>query len=189
MKTPTAVAKWSEMYQINPQLWSSIFSLSFDTCEETILQTFQYKILNRFFPCNYVLAKWYDDILSSCAYCPTASDTLQHYFYLCPDVCHFWLALKRWWHGLTEFSFDLRESDILLGILNPNNDINIDILNYCILVGKWYIYQTKQNNSQIFFFNYLSTLKSKLEILETVYIERNKVKVFTDKWSFVYDNV
>lgn len=57
MKTPTAVAKWSEMYQINPQLWSSIFSLSFDTCEETILQAFQYKILIRFFSCNYILAK------------------------------------------------------------------------------------------------------------------------------------
>ena len=112
--------------------------------------TFQYKILNYFFVCNYTFVKWLDDIFQVISL--SAQQSQIHYN---PNVCHFSHALKREWHGLTEFSFHLRELDILLGILNPNNDINIDILNYCILDGKWFTYQTEQNNSQTFFFQLL----------------------------------
>ena len=61
-KIPTAVAKWQSTYVVdNEDLWQDIFTSAFEFCEGTLLQTFQYKILNRFFPCNYILSKWYKD--------------------------------------------------------------------------------------------------------------------------------
>ena len=47
---PTAVAKWQEKFtRINVDLWQDVFNSAFEICDETLLQTFQYKILHRCF--------------------------------------------------------------------------------------------------------------------------------------------
>ena len=91
----TVVAKWQETYvAYNKDLWQDIFTFAFEICEETLFQTFQYKILKRFFPCIYVLSKWYMDKLEICEYCTLDSDTLEHYFFYRKD---FWMSLYKWW--------------------------------------------------------------------------------------------
>ena len=55
-KLPTAIQKWKEVYDIKEDEWGNIFRLRCRICSETDLQAFQYKIINRFFPCNYTLS-------------------------------------------------------------------------------------------------------------------------------------
>ena len=54
----TAVAKWETLYDSIRFDWSGIFCCVFDNTRETSLQSFQYKILHRFIPCNVNLYRW-----------------------------------------------------------------------------------------------------------------------------------
>ena len=189
VKPPTACNKWSEIYKIDPEMWQSIYKQPFHICQETELQTFQYKIINRFFPCNYTLSLWFKETSSLCHTCHTYVDTLQHYFVLCHDVTLFWTFFSRWWKGIFEFSIKLKETDILFGIPNPNNDMLIDVFNYCILFGKWFIFNAKQKAENVFFFNFLCELKNKLQVIETLYSLNDNLSAFELKWSLLYTNI
>ena len=35
-------------------------------------------------------------------------------------------------------------------------------MNYCILYGKWYIYVSKKNDSELFFLNFVGFIKDKM---------------------------
>ena len=188
-KPPTAISKWAEIYDMHVDSWKYIFMTPFRVCTETNLQTFQYKIINRFFPCNYTLSIWYKDVSNICQYCSADIDTLLHYFVECHDVALFWSGFKRWWKRNNDFCFPLTEIDIIFGIKNENNDVIIDVLNYCIIFGKWYIYATKKSENKIFFLHFLHKLKNRLLVLETMHIMNNKLDVFTEKWSTIYDNL
>ena len=59
-KQPTAVKKWAEVYDNSEHEWETIFSLPFKICIETDLQTFQYNIINRFFPEGLFIESWSD---------------------------------------------------------------------------------------------------------------------------------
>ena len=61
-------------------------------------------------------------------------------------------------------------TNVLFGIANPNDDHIIDILNLCILYGKWYIHQCKQEGDQIFLMNYIKVVKDKLTAEKTLCI-------------------
>ena len=160
-KQPTAVKQWAEVYDISEHEWETIFSLPFKICIETDLQTFQYKIINRFFPCNYTLSIWYSEISNMCQYCCKEVYTLVHYFVYCADVVIFWRQFGKMWKRIFEFWFPLREVDIIFGVWSEIGDGNIDTLNYCILFAKFYIYQTKRNGDKIFFLKFLHMLKNR----------------------------
>ena len=163
--------------------------MPFKICIETDLQTFQYKIINRFFPCNYTLSIWYSEISNMCQYCCKEVDALVHYFVYCADVVIFWRQFGKMWKRIFEFWFPLREVDIIFGVRSEIGDGNIDTLNYCILFAKFYIYQTKRNGDKIFFLKFLHMLKNRIEVFEAMYISQNKYEQFLIKWSELYDNL
>ena len=86
---PTVLYKWEEyFYWINFD-WRIIFMMPYVTCKDTSLQSLQYKILHRFFPCNAVIHKWYPHQSQLCIDCNT-EDTIEHYFYECNVILNFW---------------------------------------------------------------------------------------------------
>ena len=57
-KTPACIAKWEEGLGYNISSideWQTAFELPFKCCEETFLQSFQYRIIRRIFSCNHWL--------------------------------------------------------------------------------------------------------------------------------------
>ena len=206
-KLPTAIQKWKEVYDIKEDEWGNIFRLPYRICSETDLQAFQYKIINRFFPCNYTLSIWYSDITNICQYCHQQSDTLVHYFVYCTDVAIFWKQFGKMWKRIFEFWFPLSELDILFGLQNETCDEIIDTLNYwiitiiiitiiiiitlnyCVLFAKFYIYGTKKSESKVFFFEFVHILKNKIKALKTIYVSEKKYEQFVLKWSELYDNL
>ena len=186
---PTAIQKWTEVYDIKEDEWGNIFRLPYRISSETDLQAFQYKIINRFLPCNYTLSIWYSDITNICQYCHQQSDTLAHYFLYCRDVAMFWKQFGKMWKRIVEFWFPLSELDILFGIQNETCDEIIDALNFCVLFAKFYIYRTKRSESKVFFFEYVHILKNEIEALKTIYVSEKKYEKFVLKWSELYDNL
>ena len=187
-KDPTAISKWCESYDIDQDTWKYYFMLPFNVCIDTELQTLQYKIIHRFFPCNYALSLWFEDIQSSCQLteCIGIRDTLQHYFFHCSSVSVFWNAFMRFWRMHTGFSFILQELDVIFGILNPFNYDHIDVLNYCIIYAKSYIYKCKRDEKKLCFFEFLILLKNRMEVMHYLSTVKNKENTFLNKWSIIY---
>ena len=54
--------------------------------------------------------------------------------------------------------------EVIFGIPDTNNP-DIKLLNFLILMGKWYINKCKSNETQIYFFEFLMILKSKVNLM------------------------
>ena len=101
----------------------------------------------------------------------------------------FWNGISRWWRNSIECTFKLKPEDVIFGICNPNDDSVIDIINYCILMAKYYIAETRKKDNEPNLYEYLRFIKYKLD-LDLVHSRiENREQQFMTKWSLLYDNV
>ncbi len=161
---PKAEKKWEEYLHRENFIWQEYYYIPFTSCKETYIQTFQYKIFHRFFPCRYTLSLWYKDQDPYCICCNNRCiDLLEHYFYFCPEVYSFWQSLTRWWSNIYEITIPLDVISVIFGIANHDNDHVINFMNLCILYAKWFIYCIKNKEEKLFFLNYVKMLKNVLQ--------------------------
>ena len=67
----------------------------YESTAETYLQSLQFRIIHRYFPCRYNIHLWNIVGDNKCEFC-NDGDTLSHYFTECDSVVQFWKILKRW---------------------------------------------------------------------------------------------
>ncbi len=165
---PAAEEKWSKYINTDYIVWQDHYCIPYNVCQETALQSFQYKVFQRFYPCNYTLSVWYKDHNSECTICKNGVDYLEHFFYYCKETEKFWKSLQQWWHNTIETTIVLDPMSVLFGISNPDNDNTLHFINYCILYGKWYLHECKTQNKEIFLLTFIKKLKGYLEVLKTL---------------------
>ena len=90
---PTAFYKWEELYYYATFNWKHLLKLPYLTASETSLQSIQYQIINRFFPCNSIVNVWYTDNEANCVLC-NIEDTIEHYSFYCHIVSDVWEMLR-----------------------------------------------------------------------------------------------
>ena len=73
--------------------------------------------------------------------------------------------------------------DVLFGLPNPNDDILLDNLNYCILFGKKFISHQKRNDKNCVFVAYLTQFKKRLEYEKIISAQNGKLEYFEYKWT------
>ena len=75
--------------------------------------------------------------------------------------------------------------------LKEDCDIEItteeDIINFCLILAKDFIFKSKNRNHQLFFPNYLNILKLKIKIEEQIALSNRKLSLFEKKWGPLYD--
>ena len=158
--------------------------------QETSIRSLQYKILHRFFPCNYTLNKWYPHHSNLCKACTENEiDTLDHYFCKCKSIEYFWNMFFKWWYSATKMKLHLSCEDVLFGIPNPNGDLLIDCYNYCILLAKLFICKQKQDEKECSFYLYQTKLKSRLNSMLVLNVENGTVQKFNEQWLEIYENL
>ena len=91
-------------------------------------------------------------------------DTLEHLFFDCEMLQPFWNSFKYWWKSNFDFWIDLLALDILLQIHVPLQGNMNDLLNFCILHAKAFIFKKKYLKFNIFVYDFLRELKCKVEI-------------------------
>jgi len=187
-QAPTAEQKWNKYMYIDQAEWPDLYQLPYLTTRDTALQSFQYRILHRFFPCNYTLSIWYSDHTACCNSCDEV-DYLEHYFFSCPQLDIFWGSIERWWLQILEITVSLNSKCVLFGLINFEDDAIIDIFNLCILLGKWHIYNCKQNNENPSFYEYLRLIKSTLDTERIFYILKDNITLFEKKWQLLYQEL
>ena len=179
-ETPTALAKWESILEIENNDWEMIFKLPYTCCKDTALQSFQYRIIQRIFPCN----KWFHNltVINSdiCEHCDI-SDTIEHHLFYCKQIGNFWIDLQNWYNESTQDKVHLTCKHVVFGIYYDN--IHFSCINYIILLAKMFIYRQKYNDSQIDIIRFLIHLYRKLEIERKISEKTNNTDAFHKRWS------
>ena len=152
----------------------------------TKLQVFQYKILNRIFPCQSLLHTWKLALDNKCESC-NVYDSITHYFYNCPMATLFWNQLSKWLSNNCSIQISLAKIDVIFGIKSNLKDQCTQCVNYIIIHGKWYIYQCKLNKKVIFLLDFLLHLKHDLLIEKYIYISNGQMETFSKYWGLLED--
>ncbi len=124
----------------------------------------------------------------NCLYCNNIDD-IKHFLLSCEKTRNFWQPFFLWWNRVSDtkitLHYEFLEENILF-VFQMNGEV-FDILNYCILNGKFYIH--KQNHfheNALDFYDYLWELKYKLQIERMVCNGANNDEQFS-KFLFIYN--
>lgn len=179
---PTAEDKWEDIFniEISKNIWEQIYKIAFENTLETRLQTFQYKVLHRVAAHNYLLEKFGYVNDNKCVKC-NMIETIEHKYYLCSHVSCFWNDFVKWWNEKFDVEFILSLDRVLFGILHKKDS---EVINYCILLAKYFINYTSNNNpmQNVYFLSYLQFLKRRLVLLEFIYVSKDKLTVFRESF-------
>ena len=81
----SAVHKWESIYPEYNFDWKLIYTNPYSITTDTNLQSFQYKVINRFIACNSLLFIWRKKEHSNCNHCEEI-DNIEHHLYRCNEL-------------------------------------------------------------------------------------------------------
>lgn len=162
IQPPTAIETWVEMYPfLESQNWTQIYRLPFQITKEPYMQSFQYKILNRIINTREKLCQWKIINNNKCLYCGVV-DTIEHHFINCHNSKEIWDRVRRWIKNNLNTYFRLSECEIIFG-LTANDTDDMRAINFIILLTKWYINKQRSQNLEMYFFEVLQLIRSKID--------------------------
>ena len=132
--TPTAQAKYTELYPSECLEWNEIYNLPFKVLNDTKSREFQYKILNRYLTTNAFLYKIGLIASPLCAFCGAESESLEHLLITCLFTSDFWLDFICWCRDVNIVLDGLCNIDKLFGIWNREEDFLL--LNHLLIIAK-----------------------------------------------------
>jgi hypothetical protein len=177
-------SNWNEL-QLSEEQWKEIFTMP-SILRDTKIKTFQYKLLFNLVPCNLYLKRIKRNDTDKCDLCQKLDD-IPHYLVECEQANNFWNSFTRWWNNSTNSNIKLDRKDILAGVLG--NKYKNNLLNACILLGKWHIYKTKLHQADIFFYRFLCDLKYYLMIEKTIALKNNNISKYSVLWQEIEDQL
>ena len=186
---PTASQKWEEHYFYVNFDWPEIYKLPYKSVRETYIHSLQYQIINRYFPCKETLGIWYSNNDKNCNMCKDCTDNIEHYFFECASVKQLWSELMRFIQQVYGIHFELRCLDIIFGIINDSNDDVLEVLNFCILQGKYFIKKKKMDNCIVYFREFQDYLCKRIAIEEYLFKSQGKHSVFNNKFGHIYNKL
>ena len=183
---PKCIARWITRFPDYNFCWEEIFRLSFETVRCTRLQTLQYKIVHRIFPCNYWVAKWETETSEHCVRCQHV-DYLEHYFYHCNVVNTFWKAFVTWWLNNMEDTVELSDIDILFKYMGRTKWEKA--LNYCILYGKLFIVKANFVKHEPSLYTFLIQIRLALLSEKAICQKNGQLDIFKNNFGKLYEAI
>ena len=178
IKPATSIETWINLFPfLETEDWNQIFLRTFKITKETYLQSFQYKILHRILNCNEKLYKWKIKPKDECDECGEV-DSIEHHLFYCKISTKFWKQLKDWSICNLGFSIELTVCEVIFGIPTYKNP-DLKIINFLILIGKWYLNNSKTKNKNIYFIDFIALIKAKIEIIKYIHASNNEE---VDQW-------
>ena len=158
--------------------------MPYQVARETSLQSFHYKVVNRFLACRANLCRWKKAPSPLCCKC-SKIDTVEHHLYNCQTLQPFWNQLFLWLESIYGINMNLSVIDIIFGIDNENNDDILHIFNYTILFAKSFVYNYKIKDKAVRFLEYKASLLTRLEVEKHLSIAPNKLYNFNIVWNSI----
>ena len=166
-----------------------VYLLPFLVTDETKLIAFQHKIIHNILPCRSSLfrAGLVDDDI--CSLCKLEKQSLVHMLYNCSESLLFWERFTQWWQEKFPETIDLSVNAVLFGW--HQNASNKRVLNYLLIIAKYYIFTTSVCNNKLSFDCFFLRLNSKFDVLRTIAIKNkslNKTKLIAFQYKII-DNI
>ena len=117
------------------------------------------------------------------------TDTIEHYFVDCKAVQPFWKHLFNWLSYVSKTRLHVTKLEIIFGIINENNLDLLNVINFCILFAKYYIYKQKKERKVIEFYRYQIELKTRLEIECIICTQKQQIENFNEMWKDILENL
>ena len=178
--SPKGMEKWKTLLNIEEDQWFGYFSLLKFTTRESKLRWFQFRILHNILTTNRSVSKYNDDQSHLCTFCNSHSETIQHLFWSCQRVNHFWKDLSTLINQRCGHVHNFCFSEMLVLFGQSDFIYTDEVCNLMILMAKFFIYRCKVQNSTL-------TLKSFISEFHNRYkIEKRMAKEpvdFINKWN------
>ena len=186
-KPPTAVGNWNKKYNIELE-WDVIFSKCAKTSNDIKLRWFQARLIHRILPTNKFL--FFCKIKESpmCTFCHVEEESILHLFWECPVVLTFWEKIERLLQEKCHICARLKISEQLV-IFGSEKNIHTDkILDFIIMLGKFFIYKCRFKNTCPTAEGFVAFLK--LRYADEIYTSKVYLDFenFQKKW-MPYDNI
>ena len=177
---PAALNKWNNRF--NNLNWEKIFSNIYKVSSDVQLRWFQYRLINRLLPTErfLFLRKLADDPV--CNLCNEQEQSLEHLFYECSETAKFWdhLVLELKSKCIHCDNLRISKEFILFGC--ANNFYSDKIFDLIILLGKFFIYRCKLDNSIPTFNNYIIYLRSRYRMEKYLACTKGTQDQFISNW-------
>ena len=82
-----------------------------------------------------------------------------HLFYLCKYAKEFWEQFEEFWMSITKQNVILSLKDIIVGVI----ETNASLLNYLIVLRKYFIWNSRTQNNFPKFYLFTSLIKTKFK--------------------------
>ena len=121
--------------------------------------------------------------MSQCDLCQNI-DNLEHYFYYCEHSYSLWHQIEMWLSSSLSVKIKFTVLETLMGFLNCDCELYF-IVNYIVLLGKYYIYICKKDaklSSLLSLYSFLCLIKDKLSIEHHIYMNQNKCDLYKERF-------
>lgn len=146
----------------------------------TKLQYFQYRILVKKLTTNIQVSKWDQTISSDCTFCKSSPETIVHLFFECTSVKKLWKAMSKWFKHFHSINLSLSVSTILLN--NYKGKLSA-LVNFYIVVCKYYVYRVKTQGKKLSFQDLMSEITKYKNIEKIIAYKNDKLYKFARRWN------
>ena len=173
-------SKWLNIIQNQPFDWQKIYVVPIKATIDVKIRNFQYKYIMRILPTNKFLLKCNLVHTNLCDFCSSYVETLEHLFWECSHVQTLWNHLGRLFQE-KHYNVPLNFKTISFGITDTTKDM--DVVNFIILIMKYYIYQIKNRKLTPNFEGFLSYLKIRISIEKEIALKNDRLSKHILKWN------
>ena len=183
---PNCCAKW-EVKISTDIVWKCVFS-KIARIKDVKLKWLQIRIVHRIVGTNVMLQSMGLNDSTTCSFCHTYKENIQHIFWHCDFVRQFWISLQTLLNNSCNHfcNFSLSEQVVIFGCSkNFRSDEAFDLI---LLLAKSYIYLCKMKKEKPILDSFLRILKSRFEIEKHNSKLRMQYTQFRTLWN-MYDAV
>lgn len=184
----TSQSRWNDIFPVDQEAqqeyWTGIYKSPYRAIRDTKLQSFQFRLIHRFIPCNKFLHNIKIKRTDTCSFC-SGTDTIEHFLFQCHGVQVFWKNFILWFNRETDIQLNVSLRAFLFGV--PPDTPKAKVINFLLLFFKFFLYRQKLfYQGSLSLIHILQELKTRLRVEKYLTKIEHKPSHFT-QWSRIYD--
>jgi exonuclease III len=174
--------KWEHELGNTTIEWDKILSIPYLCTIDTKLRAFQYKFLMKILPNNVYLYKCKLSCSQLCDFCAMAPETTKHMFWECQHTQTFWRDLQNYLNRKGIITNSLCYTTISIGVTDRADNTLYAILNFVIILAKYFIFKNKYTNTIPSLETFIPFLNHRISIEGITANLKNKQEQHNAKW-------
>jgi len=174
--------KWNTTLTEDNIDWKYMYMKPIKLTNETKLRAFQFNFFNRIVPSNSFLYKCKLASSSLCDFCNSIPDSLQHMFWECQHIQHFWTNFTSQILAPLKTTKYVNLKNIVWCNILEERDTNSWIVNYLMLLAKYFIFRSKCLNQIPVITVFHTYVKNRMVVEEVIATMHNKLNTYNAKW-------